>query len=129
MLLDAADRPHVTDFGLAKQVRTAVGLTATGQILGTPSYMPPEQAERPAGRSGRPADVYSLGAILYDLLTGRPPFQGETVLDTLLQVRETEPVPPRLLNPKVPPRPGNHLPEMPGKRARPALRHRPGAGR
>jgi hypothetical protein len=102
VLLDAADRPRVTDFGLAKQVSTESGVTATGQVLGTPSYMPPEQAAG-SREIGAAADVYSLGAILYHLLTGRPPFQGETALDTLLQVRETEPVPPRLLNPKVPP--------------------------
>ena len=101
VLLDAKGRARVTDFGLAKKIEGDSGLTASGQVMGTPSYMPPEQAE------GRPdvgplADVYSLGAILYCLLTGRPPFQASGVMDTLLQVMEREPVPPRQLNPTVP---------------------------
>jgi tRNA A-37 threonylcarbamoyl transferase component Bud32 len=92
--------PRVTDFGLAKKIETESGLTQTGAILGTPSYMPPEQA---AGKAVGPlADVYSLGAILYCLLTGRPPFQAASPLDTLLQVIGEEPVAPRQLNPKLP---------------------------
>jgi WD40 repeat protein len=90
----------VTDFGLAKQIDD-VGQTQTGAILGTPSYMAPEQAQ---GKRdvGPAADVYALGAILYELLTGRPPFRGATVLDTLEQVRSQEPVPVRQLQPKCP---------------------------
>lgn len=100
VLLDAEDRPLVTDFGLAKKIEGGAGPTAPGEILGTPSYMPPEQAA--GGPLGPAADVYSLGALLYALVTGRPPFQSDNTLDTLLQVLHNEPVPPRLLNPKIP---------------------------
>jgi serine/threonine-protein kinase len=92
--------PKVSDFGLAKKIDAAVSLTKTGAVVGTPGYMPPEQA---AGRKDLTpaADVYSLGAILYELLTGRPPFQAAHPVDTLLLVLEQEPVPPRDLNPTV----------------------------
>jgi eukaryotic-like serine/threonine-protein kinase len=100
VLLDRQGRPKVTDFGLAKKLQGDSGLTHTGQVMGTPSYMPPEQAE---GKDVGPlADVYSLGAILYCLLTGRPPFQAASPMDTLLQVVSQDPVPPRQLNPGVP---------------------------
>ncbi|MBC8872543.1 MAG: protein kinase [Planctomycetes bacterium] len=102
VLLDAKDQPRVTDFGLAKKVEGDSGLTVTGQILGTPGYMPPEQASGKIDEVTETADVYSLGAILYNLLTGRPPFQADNPLDTLMQVLEREPVSPRTLNPKVP---------------------------
>jgi len=102
VLIDAADRPRITDFGLARRIDGG-GLTQTGAIVGTPSYMPPEQAEGSRGTQGPTGDVYSLGAILYELTTGRPPFQGESAPDTLLLVRRSEPIRPRLLNPKVPP--------------------------
>jgi len=94
--------PKVTDFGLAKLVESGSDLTGSGQILGTPSYVPPEQAEAKPGGVGRTADVYSLGAILNCLLTGRPPFQAATPLETLLQVLEHEPASPRQLNPGIP---------------------------
>ncbi|HVS37565.1 MAG TPA: serine/threonine-protein kinase [Gemmataceae bacterium] len=101
ILLDADDQPHVADFGLAKQMKTDQhGCTRTGSILGTPSYMAPEQASG-SKEIGPACDVYGLGALLYELLTGRPPFRAETPLDTLLQVLERDPAPPRLLNPKV----------------------------
>jgi WD40 repeat protein len=96
----AGCHPYVTDFGLAKRVQAEGGVTQSGAIVGTPSYMAPEQA---AGRKGLSvaADVHSLGAILYELLTGRPPFRAETPLDTLLQVLEREPERIRPLNPRV----------------------------
>jgi predicted Ser/Thr protein kinase len=100
ILLDASGEPHVTDFGLARQIQGTDRLTQTGAILGTPSYMAPEQA---AGKKDLTtlADVYSLGAILYEQLAGRPPFQAETPLDTVFQVFEREPVSPRTLNPQI----------------------------
>jgi serine/threonine protein kinase/tetratricopeptide (TPR) repeat protein len=94
--------PKITDFGLAKLLELP-GLTQSeGAILGTPSYMPPEQAQGQSGDVGPAADVYSLGAILYEMLTGRPPFRGATLLDTLAQVMADDPVAPRYLQPKVP---------------------------
>jgi serine/threonine protein kinase/predicted Zn-dependent protease len=95
--------PKITDFGLAKCLHEAPGLpTQSGAVLGTPSYMAPEQAQGNARDVEAWTDVYALGAILYELLTGRPPFRAATVLDTLEQVRSQEPVPPRRLQPKVP---------------------------
>jgi tRNA A-37 threonylcarbamoyl transferase component Bud32 len=102
VLIDAKGQPKVTDFGLAKQVEGDSGLTATGQVMGTPSYMPPEQASGKSEAIGPAADIYSLGAVLYCLLTGRPPFQSTSPMDTLMQVLEQEPVPPRSLNPEIP---------------------------
>ena len=102
ILIDASGQPKVTDFGLAKKTEADSDLTGTGQILGTPSYMPPEQARGKTEDVGPLADVYALGAILYCLLTGRPPFQAATPMDTLLQVLNKEPVPPQMLNPGVP---------------------------
>lgn len=99
--------PKITDFGLAKQVPTpgsaeASAMTQSGAILGSPSYMAPEQASGQGQTAGPTADIYSLGAILYELLTGRPPFKGVTPLATLMQVTHDEPVPPRRLVPGVP---------------------------
>jgi serine/threonine protein kinase len=102
VLIDADDRPRITDFGLAKRVETDSGLTRTGDVLGSPSYMSPEQASSRLDEVGPQSDVYSLGAILYELLAGRAPFRGATALETLCQVIEVPPVPPRKLNPGVP---------------------------
>jgi predicted Ser/Thr protein kinase len=101
ILVDADNEPHVTDFGLAKRLGGNSGQTRTGAVLGTPSYMAPEQAGGRIKEQGPWTDVYGLGAVLYELLTGRPPFKAETPLDTLMQVMEIDPVPPRLLNPKI----------------------------
>ncbi|HTU20999.1 MAG TPA: serine/threonine-protein kinase [Gemmataceae bacterium] len=93
VLLAADDTPRITDFGLAKRLEGGSGLTQTGEILGTPSYMAPEQAEGRTNEIGPLTDVYALGAILYELLTGRPPFVGVTILDVLDQVKSQEPLP------------------------------------
>jgi serine/threonine protein kinase len=123
VLIDANDQPRVTDFGLAKQLvgtgstpsdsisqevpeamerSPADSLTLSGQVLGSPGYMPPEQASGQREKIGVTSDVYSLGAILYHALTGRPPFAGQSVADTLKQVENKEPIAPRLLSPSVP---------------------------
>jgi tetratricopeptide (TPR) repeat protein len=94
--------PKISDFGLAKRLDGENSGTQTGQVLGTPSYMAPEQARGAGEDVGPSADVYALGAILYELLTGRPPFRAAAILDTLEQVRTQEPVPPRRLQPTVP---------------------------
>ena len=102
VLLDRNGEAKVTDFGLAKKVEGDSDLTATGQILGTPSFMPPEQASGKLDEVAQRADVYSLGAVLYALVTARPPFQADNPLDTLMQVLDREPVSTRALNPNVP---------------------------
>ncbi len=101
VLLVEDDAPKVTDFGLAKRVEGDGGLTQTGAQLGTPSYMAPEQAEPRRGPITFATDVYGVGAILYECLTGRPPFNAETAWDTMVQVLCDEPVPVRRLQPKV----------------------------
>jgi eukaryotic-like serine/threonine-protein kinase len=102
VLLAADGTPKIGDFGLAKLLDSRSALTQSESVMGSPSYMAPEQAEGHANRAGPAVDVYALGAILYELLTGRPPFRGTTPLETLEQVKTTEPVSPSRLVPGVP---------------------------
>ena len=101
-VLLADGTPKIADFGLAKRADSNQAHTLTGAILGSPSYMAPEQAAGQSDRIGPATDVYALGVILYEMLTGRPPFKGSTLLETIDQVREHDPVPPRFLLPKTP---------------------------
>ena len=103
VLIDAADQPRITDFGLAKIMKDDSRLTQSGVVMGSPSYMPPEQAAGRQGDIGPASDVYSLGAMLYELLTGRPPFRGATAMATLRDVMEAEPAAPRRLKADIPP--------------------------
>jgi WD40 repeat protein len=98
IVLDEAGKPHVTDFGLAKRLQADVGLTQSGLLLGTPSYMAPEQTTPKKGAVTTATDVYGLGGILYALVTGRPPFRNETLLETITQIQESEPERPTGLN-------------------------------
>jgi serine/threonine protein kinase len=136
ILLTEEDIPKVSDFGLAKclddissptQTQTQTQ-THSDDVLGTPSYMAPEQAQGKTREIGPAADVYALGAILYECLTGRPPFKAATALETLRQVLAEDPVPPRQLNPAVP-RDLETVPEVPGERSTAALSLGGGAGR
>jgi serine/threonine protein kinase len=118
ILIDSFDQPQITDFGIAKRIgardvpvsissmkagnSTESSLTAAGEVLGTPSYMSPEQIDADPAQLGPATDVYSLGAILYELLTGRPPFRGRSARDTLLAVLQSPPVSVRRLNRRVP---------------------------
>jgi WD40 repeat protein len=103
ILIDGQGRPHVIDFGLAKRVEgtRSAGLTQSGSILGTTGYMAPEQAAGPREAITTAVDIHALGAILYELLTGRPPFRAGTILETLRLVREEEPARPRSINPRI----------------------------
>src|SRR5213075_235674 len=101
ILLDANGEPHLTDFGLASLVETESSVTQTLDVLGTPSYMAPEQAVGNNAAVSTVTDVYGLGAVFYQLLTGQPPFAGGTTYETIKLLLDTEPRQPRLLNPKV----------------------------
>jgi TolB-like protein/Tfp pilus assembly protein PilF/predicted Ser/Thr protein kinase len=101
ILLDAKGEPHLTDFGLARLVESESSVTHTLEVLGTPSYMAPEQAVGNNAAVNSATDVYGLGAVLYQLLTGQPPFAGGTTYETIKLLLDTEPRPPRLLNPKI----------------------------
>jgi len=101
ILLDAKGEPHLTDFGLARLVEAESTVTGTREVLGTPSYMAPEQAAAETSKLSKATDVYGLGAVLYQLLTGQPPFAGGTTYETLKLLLDTEPRPLRLLNPNV----------------------------
>jgi hypothetical protein len=102
VLLAGDGTPKIADFGLAKALGSEPGLTRTESILGSPSYMAPEQAEGRASQAGPATDIYAVGAILYELLTGRPPFRAATALETLEQVKAADPVPPSRLVPGLP---------------------------
>lgn len=102
ILLDSDGRPKIVDFGLAKCLDSGTDLTRTGQIMGTAAYMAPEQALGLVHTIGRPVDIYALGAILYEMLTGRPPFQSPDAIQTLSLVATADPISPRLLQPSVP---------------------------
>jgi serine/threonine-protein kinase len=101
VLLDAKGEPHLTDFGLARLLETKSTVTNTMDVLGTPSYMAPEQARGHNEQLTNATDVYGLGAVFFQLLTGQPPFAGGTTYETIKLLLDTEPRPPRLLNPKI----------------------------
>src|SRR4029078_5038509 len=101
ILFDKNGEPHLTDFGLARLLDTQSSVTRLIDVLGTPSYMAPEQAAGETAKLSKATDVYGLGAVLYQLLTGQPPFAGGTTYETIRLLRDTEPRPPRLLNSKV----------------------------
>ena len=101
ILIDEENEPHVSDFGLAKSSAQSISLTRSGAVLGTPAYMAPEQAAGHRGQVSPRSDVYSLGCILYHMLTGRPPFQASSPVDVVLQVLEQDPPLPRVLNPLI----------------------------
>lgn len=127
ILLDASGHPFVSDFGLAKFMDRDIDLTRSTTVMGSPCYMSPEQAAGQVRLITTATDIYSLGVVLFELLCGRPPFRGPTVLETMRLLTETEAPSPRKLN-QGRSRSGNDLPQVPRKRSRAALRLRGGAG-
>ena len=101
IMIDTNGVPQIMDFGLAKQLDSDTKFTKTGTTIGTPAYMPPEQASGDMTRVDQRADVYSLGAVLYEMLAGKAPFTGDTMMNVVMQVLNEEPVPPRKLNPRI----------------------------
>src|SRR5947207_14775820 len=101
VLVDAKGEPHLTDFGLARLVEAESTVTRTREVLGTPSYMAPEQAAGETAKLGKATDVYGLGAVLYQLLTAHPPFAGGPTYETIRLLLNTEPRKPRVLNRKI----------------------------
>jgi len=126
VLLAEDGTAKIADFGLAKKLDAGAGQTRTGAVMGTPSYMAPEQADGKSKEVGPATDVYALGAILYECLTGRPPFKAATVMETLQQVMADDPVPPRQLQSRTAARSGDGLPEMSGEAAGPGATARRG---
>ncbi len=102
VLLTSGGEPKISDFGLVKRLEDDAGQTQSGSILGTPSYMAPEQAEGKIKELGPRCDIYALGGVLYELMTGRPPFRAASILDTLQQVRTEDPIPPSQFQPRLP---------------------------
>ena len=129
VLFDRDGIPKITDFGLAKRLEVEEGQTQTGQVMGTPSYMAPEQAQGRVRQIGPPADIYALGAILYEMLTGRPPFKGPSTMETLHQVVYDDVVPPSRLQPRIARDLETICLKCLAEGAAEALRHRRGAGR
>jgi serine/threonine-protein kinase len=127
ILLDQDGEPHLTDFGLARLMEAESTVTATLDVLGTPSYMAPEQASGETTKVSKAKDVYGLGAVLYQLLTGQPPFAGGTTYETIKLLLDTEPRQPRLLNPKID-RDLCNLLEVPGEGFAASLLFRSGTG-
>ena len=121
ILLDAKGEPHLTDFGLARLVESESSVTHTLDVLGTPSYMAPEQAVGNNAAVSSATDVYGLGAVLYQLLTGQPPFAGGTTYETIKLLLDTEPRQPRLLNPKIDRDSQHDLPQVPRERSKAPL--------
>ncbi len=117
--------PKISDFGLAKRMDGSPGPTLTEHVLGTPSYMAPEQASGRSRQVGPSTDVYALGAILYRLLTGRPPFLGESAVETIRRVVDDDPAPPRQITDHRPGGPRYDLPEVSREAAGAAIRERP----
>ncbi|MCY2968414.1 MAG: serine/threonine-protein kinase [Planctomycetota bacterium] len=120
----------ISDFGLAKRLDDDSNQTQSGMMMGTPAYMAPEQADPSRSGVGPASDIYSLGAILYEMLTGQPPYRAASLIETLEQLRTREPVPPRAINPKIPrARPRDNLPQVPAKGTAPPVYVGGAAGR